>query len=87
MQDGRASRLIVAKDFDAEVSRCAQCSNVSVSTNSHCAKCSASDLRKVSLTAILPHLVVDHRLPIEVVKGEPAKELARSGGVGAFLRF
>ncbi|MBM3331699.1 hypothetical protein FJY68_07610 [candidate division WOR-3 bacterium] len=87
VQDGRASRLVVAKDFDAEVSRCAQCSNVSFSSNSHCAKCSAADLKKVSLTAILPRLVVDHSLPTEVVKGEAAKELARSGGVGAFLRF
>ncbi len=87
LQEGRAMRLVVAKDFDAEVSRCAQCLNVSASTNSHCAKCSATDLRKVSLTAILPRLVVDHHLPIEVVRGEPAKELARSGGVGAFLRF
>jgi peptide subunit release factor 1 (eRF1) len=87
VQDGRASRLIVAKDFDAEVTRCAQCLNVSANSNSHCAKCSATDLKKVSLTAILPRLVVDHGLPIEVVKGEAAKELARSGGVGAFLRF
>jgi len=87
LQDGRASRLIVAKDFDAEVTRCTQCLNVSASTNSHCAKCSATDLRKVSLTTILPRLVVDHGLPIEVVKGEAAKELTRSGGVGAFLRF
>jgi peptide subunit release factor 1 (eRF1) len=87
LQEGRAMRLVIAKGFDAEVSRCTQCLNVSASANSHCAKCSATDLRKVSLTAILPRLVVDHRLPIEVVKGEPAKELAQSGGVGAFLRF
>jgi hypothetical protein len=87
VQDGRASKLVVAKDFDAEVSRCAQCSTFSAHSNSHCAKCSATDLKKVNLTAILPRLVVDHGLPIEVVKGEAAKELARSGGVGAFLRF
>ncbi len=87
VQDGRASRLVLAKDFDAEVARCTQCLNVSASTNSHCAKCSATDLRKVSLNSILPRLVVDHGLLTEVVKGEAAKELARSGGVGAFLRF
>ena len=87
VQDGRASRLIVAKDFDAEVTRCAQCLNVSANSNGSCSKCSATDLRKVRLTGILPRLVVDHGLPIEVVKGDAAKELARSGGVGAFLRF
>jgi peptide subunit release factor 1 (eRF1) len=87
VQDGRASRLIVAKDFDAEVTRCTQCLNVSAKSNGSCSKCSATDLRKVRLTGILPRLVVDHGLPIEVVKGETAKELTRSGGVGAFLRF
>ncbi|HTW90767.1 MAG TPA: VLRF1 family aeRF1-type release factor [bacterium] len=87
VQDGRASRLIVAKDFDAEVSRCAQCKTISASTNSHCGKCSAADMTKVSLAAVLPRLVIDHGLPIEVVKGDAAKELTRSGGVGAFLRF
>jgi hypothetical protein len=87
VQDGRASKLVVAKDFDAEVSRCAQCSTFSAHSNSHCAKCSATDLKKVNLAAILPRLVVDHGLLIEVVKGDAAKELARSGGVGAFLRF
>ena len=87
VQDGRAARLVVAKDFDAEVTRCTQCLNVSASTNSHCAKCSATDLRKVSLTGILPRLVVDHGLPIEVIRGDAAKELIQSGGVGAFLRF
>jgi hypothetical protein len=87
LQDGRASRLIVAKDFDSEVSRCAQCLNVSAASNSHCAKCSATDLKKVSLTAILPRLVVDHKLPVEVIRGDAAKELTQSGGVGAFLRF
>jgi len=87
IQDGRAMRLVVAKDFDASVTRCAQCLNVSANFNNHCAKCSATDLRKVSLVGVLPRLVVDHGLPIEVIKGDAAKELARSGGVGAFLRF
>jgi hypothetical protein len=44
-------------------------------------------LRKISLTTILPRLVVDHGLPVEVIRGEAAKELTLSGGVGAFLRF
>ena len=87
VQDGRAWRLVVAKGFDAEVSRCAQCLNVSAKANGSCPKCSATELNRVSLTGILPRLVVDHGLLVEVVKGEAAKELTRSGGVGAFLRF
>ncbi len=86
-QDGRASRLVVVKGFDAEVSRCGQCRHVSAGGNGHCPKCSATDISKASLAGMLPRLVVEHGLPVEVIKGEAATELTRSGGVGAFLRF
>lgn len=87
VQAGRASRLVVVKDFDAEVSRCGKCMNVSASMDGKCLMCSAGDIQKASLAAALPRLVVEHGLPVEVVKGEAAAELTRSGGVGAFLRF
>jgi hypothetical protein len=87
VQDGRASRLVVAKGYDAEVTRCGKCFYVATSANGRCAICDASDMAKARLTAILPRLVVKHALPVEVVKGDAAAELTRSGGVGAFLRF
>jgi len=87
VQEGRVSRLVVAKGLDAEVSRCGKCTYVSASANGRCTKCSATDVSKASLAAILPRLVLKHGLPLEVVKGGAAAELTRSGGVGAFLRF
>jgi hypothetical protein len=87
LQAGRTSRLVVVKDFDAVVGRCGKCLNVSASTDGECPKCSASDVQKASLAMALPRLVVEHGLPVEVVKGGAAAELTRSGGVGAFLRF
>jgi peptide subunit release factor 1 (eRF1) len=87
VQDGRASRLVVAKGYDAEVTRCGKCLHVATTANGRCAMCDADDVAKVRLTAILPRLVVKHALPVDVVKGDAATELTRSGGVGAFLRF
>jgi len=87
VQDGRASRLVVVKGFDAEVARCGKCLHITASANGGCPKCSATDVGKASLAGVLPRLVVDHGLPVEIVKGEAAAELTRSGGVGAFLRF
>jgi hypothetical protein len=87
VQDGRASRLIVVKDFDVQVSRCGKCQHLSVRANGRCPKCNADDVDKASLAGVLPRLVVEHGLPVEIVKGEAATELARNGGVGTFLRF
>lgn len=87
VQDGRAASLVLAKDFDAEVSHCGKCRYVGPGSDDKCPKCSADDMIKASLAGILPRLMVDHGLPVEVVKGEAATELTRSGGVGAFLRF
>ena len=87
VQDGRAASLVLAKDFDAEVSHCGKCRYVGPGSDAQCPKCSADDMVKASLAGILPRLMVDHGLPVEVVKGEAAAELTRSGGVGAFLRF
>ena len=87
VQDGRASRLIVVKDFDAQVGRCGKCQHLSAGANGRCPKCSAADMSKASLAGVLPRLVVEHGLPVEIVKGEAATELTRSGGVGTFLRF
>jgi ribosomal protein L7Ae-like RNA K-turn-binding protein len=87
VQDGRASRLIVVKDFDAQVVRCGKCQHLSAKGNGQCPKCDAEDMSKANLAGILPRLVVEHGLPVEIVKGEAAAELARNGGVGTFLRF
>jgi peptide subunit release factor 1 (eRF1) len=87
VQDGRAARLVVVKDFDAPVSRCGKCEHLSAAANGRCPKCSADEVSKASLAGVLPRLVVEHGLPVEIVKGEAAAELNGSGGVGAFLRF
>ena len=87
LQEGRAARLIVVKDYDQEVAQCPVCRFVSTNNTSDCRQCGSGQVRKSLLTSVLPRLVADHGLPVEVVKGEAATELARNGGIGVVLRF
>jgi peptide subunit release factor 1 (eRF1) len=87
IQEGRAAKLLVTKDFDREVLQCAKCSYVAPGTSSACPHCSASDVEKGVLSTILPRLVARSRIPVEVVKGEASDLLKASGGIGVFLRF
>jgi hypothetical protein len=87
IQDGRASRLVVAKGYDREISQCLKCSYVTTNHASACQKCSATDVTNGALANVLPKLVVRHSLPVEIVKGAAADELNKSGGVGVYLRF
>lgn len=87
LQAGRTSRLVVVKGLDAEVSRCNKCQQVSGLANGQCPRCNSADLGRVKLAGVLPRLVLEHGLPVEVIRSQVGTELARSGGVGAFLRF
>jgi ribosomal protein L7Ae-like RNA K-turn-binding protein len=87
IQDGRAARLIIAKDFDREIQQCLKCEYVSANSNHSCRHCSATEVRQSALAEALPRLVVRYGVPVEIVKGPAAVELTKSGGVGVFLRF
>ena len=87
VQAGRAARLVVARNFDRDVSRCAKCSAVSANHVSTCSQCGAGEIEKSRLAHNLPRLVAQQRLPVEVVKGPAAEELTRNGGIGVYLRF
>jgi ribosomal protein L7Ae-like RNA K-turn-binding protein len=87
VQSGRAARLVMAKDFDQGVSECAKCRYVSANPGNSCSSCTAVDIEKATLAAVLPRLVAQHRVQVEVVKGPAADELNKAGGIGVFLRF
>lgn len=87
IQSGRAARLVMAKDFDQPVKHCAKCRYVSANHANSCSSCSAEDIEKATLAAVLPGLVARHRVPVEVVRGPAAEEIKKNGGIGVFLRF
>jgi hypothetical protein len=87
IQEGRAARLLVAKDFDRSVAACDRCGHVFTGTGRTCPQCSSVEVRKSTLAAALPRLVLTYNVPVDVIRGEPAGQLAENGGLGAFLRF
>jgi len=87
VQSGRAARLVISKDFDLDVSRCARCGHVSANHAGACVGCGAREIEKARLAGDLPRLIAQHRLPVEIVRGPAADELTTNGGIGVFLRF
>ncbi|MEO0108360.1 MAG: VLRF1 family aeRF1-type release factor [candidate division WOR-3 bacterium] len=87
IQEGRAARLVVVKDYDAEIRQCAACQYVAGNSSAVCRNCSAHDIEKARLATALPKLVAKYGVPIEIIRGPAARELQESGGIGVFLRF
>ncbi|MEO0108055.1 MAG: VLRF1 family aeRF1-type release factor [candidate division WOR-3 bacterium] len=86
IQEGRAARLVVAKDFDLEAASCPQCQHVALVPGT-CPKCNGSQMEKAALAVELPRLVAKHKVAVEVVHGEAASKIRDSGGMGVFLRY
>lgn len=86
IQDGRASRVIVARDFDRPLAEC-ECGVVTEPSGQSCPQCGDGATRKTTLLLALPRLVLANNVAFDVIKGRPGEELARNGGLGAFLRF
>ncbi|MEO0079432.1 MAG: zinc finger Ran-binding domain-containing protein, partial [candidate division WOR-3 bacterium] len=87
IQEGRASLMVIVRGFDREVFECPHCRFINTGSNQLCSRCGADGLRKVSAAAVLPQLVVQFHVPIEIVAGPAGQELAKNGGIGVLLRF
>lgn len=87
VQEGRVQRLLVVKGYDREVLHCAKCQHVTTNHSPVCRRCSSNQIERGSLAAVLPRLVAQFRVPVEVVQPEAGAELAKSGGIGVLLRF
>ena len=87
IQEGRAARVFVARDFDRPLNECAICGHVTAGTGKTCPLCDKGTMARASIASALPRLVLSYNVPVEVMKGKAGEELAKNGGVGAFLRF
>lgn len=87
IQEGRAARVFVARDFDRPLNECADCGHVVTGTGKSCPLCGKGRMTRASVAGVLPRLVLNYNVPVEVMKGKAGDELTKNGGVGAFLRF
>lgn len=85
LQSGAVRTVFVSRDFELDLRQCTKCGLASRAADPVCPAC-AGELRKVSLRELLPALVADHRVEVEIVGGEAARTLERAGGMSGWLR-
>lgn len=86
VREGRVARVLIARDFDRPLTEC-DCGSLSEASARTCPQCDTGAPRKTTLTAALPRLVLAGNVTFDIIKGRPGEELAKNGGLGAFLRF
>lgn len=85
LQQGNARSIVVAKGLSADLQRCLNCSWVDRTADPRCPSCGGKRER-ASLRDLLPDLVRRYNVSLEIVSGNSADALRRSGGIGALLR-
>jgi peptide chain release factor subunit 1 len=78
--------LVVDRDVDAQVHRCARCGFVTADPRPSCPVCGGPQER-TGLTQVLPLLARQNGARVETVSGEAAAQLRAHGGIGAILRY
>jgi hypothetical protein len=84
LQNGAVRTVFISRDFELDLRQCTKCGLATRAADPVCAVC-AGELRKVSLRELLPALVADHRVEVEIVSGEAAHTLERAGGMVGWL--
>jgi hypothetical protein len=85
LQNGSVRRVVVSRDFDLDLRQCTKCGLASRAADPVCAAC-AGERQKVTFLEVLPALLVAHNTEAEIVTGEAARMLERTGGIGGWLR-
>ncbi|ACX52054.1 hypothetical protein Adeg_0918 [Ammonifex degensii KC4] len=86
LREGRVHTLIVAWPVKGEVLRCRACSFFFLEEKSHCPLC-GGEVAKEALREVIPRLAFYHGAEVELVAGEPARQLTEHGGMAAILRY
>jgi peptide subunit release factor 1 (eRF1) len=85
LQAGTIRTIVFAPDHDFHARECTKCGTVSRSVDVTCAAC-GGERRRISLLDVLPQLAAEQGVKVEFVKGAAAQALARTGGLGGWVR-
>jgi len=86
IQEGRVYRMVVARDFRFEGKECGSCHVLVSDGGEKCAFCGAQLAAAPDLINRASHRVLDMGGKVQLVSGEAAAGLAKTG-IGAVLRF
>ena len=85
LQDGRLGSILMVRGLDAALRQCVKCGDVNRSADPSCVKCGGAR-RAVMLSEILDKLAEEHDTKVEILDPDAAKNLAKAGGIGGWLR-
>jgi Bacterial archaeo-eukaryotic release factor family 10/eRF1 domain 3 len=86
LQQGMIGTLFVAEDHELHLRECSECRIVSRASDSMCGEC-GGERQNVGMFETLARLASAHDTRLEFVSGVAAETLAKSGGVGGWLRL
>lgn len=84
LNEGRVGRLVILREFSRQGFHCPECEMIYWKSVERCPYC-AGETRPVSLEQEIVNAVFHRGGEVTTVLGDP--DLARHGGVGAFLRY
>ena len=85
LQKKKIRTVVLFRDFDARLHRCASCGWIDSSADPFCSIC-RGDRSVVTLREVLPDMAAAAEADVEVVSDEAAIRLQQAGGIGAWLR-
>jgi hypothetical protein len=85
LQRGMVRILVLARDFNAVLQHCHECSWKGRCANRVCPVCEG-EVGNTTLRDVLPEILLRHAVELEIVSDGPAERLKQMGGMAGWLR-
>jgi hypothetical protein len=85
LQRGMVRTLVLARDFDAVLHQCRECSWKGRCADRVCPVCEGETV-DATLREVLPEILLRQAVELEIVSDEPAERLKQMGGMAGWLR-
>lgn len=85
LQRGKVRTLVLARDGNASVYQCLECGSLDRASDAACPAC-GGDRVKTTLRVVLPELLRQHNVELEIVSAEAGERLQQMGGMASWIR-
>ena len=85
LQRGMVRTLVLAREFNAALHQCLECSWKGRCADRFCPVCEG-EVGNTTLRDVLPEMLLKHAVELEIVSGEAAERLKQMGGMAGWLR-
>jgi len=85
LQRGKVRTLLLARDVNARAHQCLECGSIDRTADPVCPACGGKRAQ-TTLRAVLPELLRQHNVELEIVSGEAGERLKQIGGMASWIR-